>query len=1087
MEPEQDDVALVGLEETAPPVLTRRVSRSLAWRGDGRRYEGTRSPSAASGFSSPGEGPCSPVASHFTVAPGRTWKLWTENGCFNFQVEEHRDEVRARRAYADRRCARVLLRPDGAEVLSDTGMNRWALDRLRRHVAQVLKDEKAIDAGDAERIEVAVAVFSACDAVDEDRVLAQLDTLGPLLDEEFGDAQQEGDDCVHRVFHRPHVTQSPIGSALEAPLDAFLNSTRFEARDLIQNFAEIFQNDRCRPAGLNVQQMGRESVFDHPAYSISVATLGVVMQFLQRAEQHLVATVPKALQEIPMVKGGRFVVVGDTHGQLTDVLWMFFKYGPPSSHNVYLFNGDLVDRGGHGLEIVLLVMLLRLNDPTSVYVQRGNHEDDSMTSHYGFFNEIRHKYGFHRVQETRELYVACMRVFCMMPLATVVSDGEKKALVIHGGIPSVRDDHDMVTLEELRNINHHRLVPVKDWKDREDHIFFAALWSDPKHGPEDDPEGPGAWWPDTPGQRGSRGVAFGPKITAAFLEKNGLDVVVRAHELPDQRRGFQCWHPKANSHPGVVTVFSASNYCGQALNKGAVCIWTPQLFPKCVPSGKQATLYEHWAPDFAEIVALMTTYEHATQSVKEFIGTKTENEHLAKKAVAVSKVPASVENKVLSYVREMVVVRKAQLWKAFHEYDVKNDYYVTRLQWQKCCSEAIGYAFPWQDMLALLVSEGEMDPITGDIQYVKFLARYSVRFDKQQGMFAGWQDKILVRTFGHLLRQGLDLEHTLKAIDPEERGVINAAGIREALCKAAQVDVTEHQAAMIWRSVALAIGAGAKTEVSTYEFLSIFAAMFSSERRSHVSSTTFWVPHTLEWLGDQIMGQYATLVDFFRAANKSGSGFLAFSEFQAALSEIVAPQQLENEIRLTVKSAQSLQRRSSSSTGMVLPDVSRVPFEVRLKQLCEYVSLTDQHITLLEFMTAFAQHPGTEHLQRELLEDICITLHGNSVALRLALKKFDAGHTGKVTRTEFLDALKKLNGAIGRHSDTGPPLSEAQMEELVENLTWTQDEARDPVLEYERFISSFEFVDLCSDRQSAQLCRVVSAPLYDKFDSGVPS
>ena len=37
--------------------------------------------------------------------------------------------------------------------------------------------------------------------------------------------------------------------------------------------------------------------------------------------------------------------MGDTHGQLADVLHILYHLGPPSGKNRYLFNGDMVDRG----------------------------------------------------------------------------------------------------------------------------------------------------------------------------------------------------------------------------------------------------------------------------------------------------------------------------------------------------------------------------------------------------------------------------------------------------------------------------------------------------------------------------------------------------------------------------------------------------------------------------------------------------------------------------------------------------------------------------------------------------------------------
>lgn len=59
--------------------------------------------------------------------------------------------------------------------------------------------------------------------------------------------------------------------------------------------------------------------------------------------------------EIVVPPGGHINVVGDTHGQLDDVRKIFELNGSPSAENPYLFNGDMVDRGEHGVEICLLL------------------------------------------------------------------------------------------------------------------------------------------------------------------------------------------------------------------------------------------------------------------------------------------------------------------------------------------------------------------------------------------------------------------------------------------------------------------------------------------------------------------------------------------------------------------------------------------------------------------------------------------------------------------------------------------------------------------------------------------------------------
>jgi len=76
------------------------------------------------------------------------------------------------------------------------------------------------------------------------------------------------------------------------------------------------------------------------------------------------------------------------------------------------------------------------------------------------------------------------------------------------------------------------------------------LWSDP--GPE-----PGR----QPSKRGV-GVAFGPDVTKSFLQNNGLELLVRSHEVKEE--GF------AVEHDGYcITVFSAPNYVDQMGNLGA--------------------------------------------------------------------------------------------------------------------------------------------------------------------------------------------------------------------------------------------------------------------------------------------------------------------------------------------------------------------------------------------------------------------------------------------------------------------------------------------------------------------------------------
>lgn len=89
-----------------------------------------------------------------------------------------------------------------------------------------------------------------------------------------------------------------------------------------------------------------------------------------------------------------------------------------------------------------------------------------------------------------------------------------------------------------------------------------ALWADPQ---------------DQPGRGMSKrgtGLQFGPDVTKRFLQRNGLQLLVRSHEVKEE--GYEV------AHDGYcITIFSAPNYCDQMGNKGAfIHFEAPDMVPK---------------------------------------------------------------------------------------------------------------------------------------------------------------------------------------------------------------------------------------------------------------------------------------------------------------------------------------------------------------------------------------------------------------------------------------------------------------------------------------------------------------------------
>lgn len=242
----------------------------------------------------------------------------------------------------------------------------------------------------------------------------------------------------------------------------------------------------------------------------------------------LLAAAP-TLVDITIPDDEHFTVCGDVHGQYFDFLNIFELNGLPSESTPYLFNGDFVDRGSFSLEIMLTLFAFKLLYPDHMHLARGNHESKAMNKIYGFEGEVKAKYNATLADLFRE-------AFCWLPLAHVLNN---KVIVVHGGLFS-KDD---VTLDDIRKIDRNREPP-------DEGIFCELLWSDP--GPSNGRQ---------PSKRGV-GVSFGPDVTKRFLEQNGLELIVRSHEVKEE--GYEVEHDGR-----LITVFSAPNYCDQMGNKGA--------------------------------------------------------------------------------------------------------------------------------------------------------------------------------------------------------------------------------------------------------------------------------------------------------------------------------------------------------------------------------------------------------------------------------------------------------------------------------------------------------------------------------------
>uniref|UniRef100_A0A8B9LUG9 Serine/threonine-protein phosphatase with EF-hands n=1 Tax=Astyanax mexicanus TaxID=7994 RepID=A0A8B9LUG9_ASTMX len=138
------------------------------------------------------------------------------------------------------------------------------------------------------------------------------------------------------------------------------------------------------------------------------------------------------INEVSTFHSKEITICGDLHGQLEDLLLVFYKNGLPSVETPYVFNGDFVDRGKDSIEILLILFAFQLVYPNDVHLNRGNHEDHIVNLRY-----LENSKGLLRLLYCR----------IWLPLATVI---DQKVLILHGGISDTTDLKLIAKLERNR-------------------------------------------------------------------------------------------------------------------------------------------------------------------------------------------------------------------------------------------------------------------------------------------------------------------------------------------------------------------------------------------------------------------------------------------------------------------------------------------------------------------------------------------------------------------------------------------------------------------------------------------------------------
>lgn len=230
-------------------------------------------------------------------------------------------------------------------------------------------------------------------------------------------------------------------------------------------------------------------------------------------------------------------IIGDIHGNLRSLskLIDFFKLKKPQ---LVIFLGDIVDRGPYQLECLITVLILKILEPNTYFLLKGNHETLEMNKYYGFYQQFTDRF------QNKANFDEILALYNTLPYVARI---DNQIICVHGGIPEDKD-----FLNKLHGLKTKDLY--KSWKYLSEQLL-QITWNDPKEDIEgfiDSFRGPGIKF-------------FGEDVFEVFMETNNLKYLIRTHEMfPEGYRWFFKYR--------LLSIFSSENYGGYSRNPASYAI-----------------------------------------------------------------------------------------------------------------------------------------------------------------------------------------------------------------------------------------------------------------------------------------------------------------------------------------------------------------------------------------------------------------------------------------------------------------------------------------------------------------------------------
>lgn len=215
----------------------------------------------------------------------------------------------------------------------------------------------------------------------------------------------------------------------------------------------------------------------------------------------------------------KIITIGDIHSGIhtfVEILDSLFErgilkddLGVTSGYHI-VFLGDIVDRGGFGLDILHIVFRLKMRNIQSVHIINGNHEDLGTYSHYGFKQELESQLEDPGDQDLVH------NLLTYLPSVLFVKLGDKWLQFNHGGIDPEYEPLEF--LESEFDMEFHGYDSPMDLK------YMGLRWNDFNGTVL------GTRLSTNRGQNNTRILEYGMDATDGYLQRNNIEGIIRGHQ-----------------------------------------------------------------------------------------------------------------------------------------------------------------------------------------------------------------------------------------------------------------------------------------------------------------------------------------------------------------------------------------------------------------------------------------------------------------------------------------------------------------------------------------------------------------------------